>query len=1252
MAKNRGRRNAKAPQASDELALDDLDKVVGGTGFHVDTAFVAHAEADHAAIAASASHMQLDAAAVVAAQQSAAHAQSALDQAHATLASDQHLVATLPGQIQARDAHIATDHQQINNTQSILGADQHTLAAAQTSLTAAQGTQAHDAQQLQNDQNSLAYQLGLENVYNSQAASARAIVALDLGVFHNAGAAAAAGQIAAHDAALAQQAAQAVASLQTAINHDSVNLVGDANSVSHAQAVVTQDQAHVNADNQTLTAQQNALNSDAAQEAALRSQLAQAQHNIAGADQIAITQAEHALSQAQAAVTNAQAAVAADIPSVISAIDKWTGEASQQQLLDQITAIAAATPASQAAMTAEIAKLVTTGVLNADYAITTLTSLAAGQTNLQTTVNAEITGLVAAGVVGATHVIDVLTSARVGLGVADATVQAINGEVAALITSGQITAAGVCAELNHIAAAPGASTALQVSAASEAASLVAENLLTPAQVIQGFNSMNENSEAYWTVLGGLMANGNSALQSAAGQQAALLLHTEPASTVMGWIDHAVTSNGLTADQAVTALACIAEAAGNNAQVMSAISGELNTMIGRGDITGSQAMLDVIHLTNGLNMDLLSNLAQGDRSLQAAIGEALVLSGQSSQFYNVITSTALLHDPAETLAISLGVAAQATGSLQTAAEQTISTILSSGWVGWTATNTPQTHASLSQVAAVQVLGSVGAHADMQVQSIAANTIGKLAENAAPTMIMQTLFNTCPHTSDGLQFIGAALANMVAHGVSRTTVCDFVTGFVAGLGYNPSNWSQQVYGAATLSQADAETVFIDMAASGSAALRDTVASHLLSYGLQNDQTFLANHLADGLAQALLLKNVTSNFQSSTDILAHMANLETAFLQAHPGADAYALQCVSLAQLDLGLHAAMAATDAARATTPAGVTQQLNNLLGQINGSAATLGMVLTGCGMLQISQTSGAGINDNLNMAHQATIDYVMLEGVNTVGAALDGVAGVAVSYIQTGIDKGWDLATQKIPACGILKNEVIADPTNYQGYIDLYAQIYAAAAPTGIGVEVSLTSKLLTAGFESDAVNHVLGKTAAADCAFPFAMVAAGCTAITQAIAGVADYSMTNIVHTAISLGNVADDLAHGKSATDDATALGNGLLSLYTGGISVSQLTAATSDSDAMWSDIFHHRDASGDAAAFGHDMVSMVIDNPGVKAVTTAFENAFTSSAVTGPLGVVINQLTSAGNAIASTAESVGSAIASSAESVGSRLNPKSWIP
>jgi hypothetical protein len=426
---------------------------------------------------------------------------------------------------------------------------------------------------------------------------------------------------------------------------------------------------------------------------------------------------------------------------------------------------------------------------------------------------------------------------------------------------------------------------------------------------------------------------------------------------------------------------------------------------------------------------------------------------------------------------------------------------------------------------------------------------------------------------LSDFGDALANMVTHGFSAT---DAITAATHGL-----------------SPSDAQTVLVEMADTGSAALRGTVANSLLNYGLENNQTFMMNHLSDGLAQALMVQNIITNHVSSSGAMAELTSLENAYLHANPSADKGQVQAISMALFDLAVHAGLAENPTGTQATA------INNLLGQIN-TLPNLQLVLTGCGLLQVTQTSAAGLSDILNLSHQAIVDYVAANGGPDTG--LQAAADKASGYINTAVTASWDFLAAHNVMFGDLKNEVVADPTNYQGYIDVFSQIMGTVVAPGPGAIISGVSKAMTAAFESDAVQHALGAKAASLIAEPFAVINAGCTFLTQAVAGVVDYGVTNIAHGAIALGNLANDLAHGNTANAaaDAKALGDALLQNFTGGISLQQAETLGSDQGAMWNDIFHGDNPAGDAKQFGNDLLSTLENNPGVKAVETAFVNAF----------------------------------------------------
>ncbi len=997
-----------------------------------------------------------------------------------------------------------------------------------------------------------------------------------------------------------------------------------------------------------------------------------------------ITQAQEVatlLSLAQITDSKGQIAIAAELGHVtgvdlIAALQTnvTSHVLSADTALGVLAALASANTTLQSQVTTEVANLVRTSQVTADHAMSVLTGFAVAQPGTQAAVNAAITGLVAAGVTTAAHVVDVL--AHLAPGTPAAMQHAITEEIAALVSSGRITAATVCQTLSGFALNSAAT--MQAALGAEIAGLVTHGLIDPATALSSLlNNARSNASGYAVLAASMIANGNADLQHAAASQLVSTI-ANSAGSIAGWIDAAVTSHALTADQAVTALGNIAAAAPTNAAFTSMVTSEFNTLINRGDTTAAAAMLGVIHATTTPNIALLTTLANNNNAMFAGIGQALtsyaVEKGQTStQIFNLLSVTTSYYNPfaysygsshnqlpsGELLAIAVGMLATATGDLQANATTLLNSLLNVSTNGYSSNSSLQAFQAVPADlgTALAVLTQVGIHADGPLRATVMSAIDTLSDHLQGsgfgststvfnTSVLSGLLGAAGHTGDGLQFVADAVSALINHGQNGQAMLDFIAQSTHGVA---SYWGQAA-APALLAQGDALTLLTDLAAGISAPIRASIADTLLNnnYFGGNAQALMASHLSDGLAEAIIVAQIGRGLLDPAQGITTLTGLMNTFMHNNPTADASVLRNVSMAHLDLALHAAIGNALSAQAVQaaqnvsawshpdplPATYTGPLNTLLAQIN-STANLQTVLTGLGMLQMAQSTASGLNDVLNMAHQAIIDYTMAGAVSS-SSNPDAQAHASANAAGQFFVNGFDLLAAHWSAAGILKNEVMAHPDNYHAWIDLGSRLAGSKiASDGVGVmfgkyytAMSIGGGAMAALFESDAVVHALGKNEAAALAAPCEIGSAGCAGLSAMFSGMVNVGATSGADAAIGLFDVFSDIHSGKNASADAQKFGNNLLQLFSG-MQSSDVKNAGVDMAYMF---------TGDktaAANFGTDLGNMLYTN-------NAYMQAAAAAASTAA-GSIAHAASNFGSAVVGTALDLGNDLKKAADAMSS---------
>jgi len=411
----------------------------------------------------------------------------------------------------------------------------------------------------------------------------------------------------------------------------------------------------------------------------------------------------------------------------------------------------------------------------------------------------------------------------------------------------------------------------------------------------------------------------------------------------------------------------------------------------------------------------------------------------------------------------------------------------------------------------------------------------------------------------------------------------------------------------------------------------------------QTYLSQHLSDGIAEAIVVERVSRGQIAPSQAIATLDGAIDTFMKAHPTADRATLRCVAMAQLDIATHSAAAITKSqSLGNSPWGnsynpETGRLGDLQTQIN-TTANLQQVLTGLGALQLAQTTTGGSSEVSNMAHLAMLDYTQQTAKDPKSA--ESAAKAAAGFFTSGVDL---LASGEHPdkTAYILKNEVMAHPENYHSWINVGSslasgpivggllttvfspQSFFDAAATGpspatIFTLVKLSSGLLATAFEQDAVVNAFGKDGAMNLSGPPRMVNTACTALTDMVTGVVTVGATSAVDMSIGIYNTFKDIHEGKNATQSAQSMGNNMLQMFSGIQSYDVKDTSVSFGN-MWGDIFTGKDASSNASSFGTGLGNMLYTN-----------NAYMQAAQ--------NSLVASANSIAGTAVSYGNSVAGTA--------------
>ena len=963
----------------------------------------------------------------------------------------------------------------------------------------------------------------------------------------------------------------------------------------------------------------------------------------------------------------AQLAVGAELGKLLSPADAAARihesvvahRVSADTALSILSGLGQSSAAAQTAANAEVVQLVTSGQTTADHAMTALTTLAMNNTGTQSAVNGEIAALVAAKLTTADHAIEVL--AGLGAGASEAKQTAIEEEISALVAARHLTADQACNKL--CAMANTGAPAVQAFSGEIIASLVAHKLIDPNRAMQDVAaalappSRPWGTPAYWTVATSIMAEGNADLRNAAGYQASSMMRSygdNATNLMVSTIESATAADAMTGAQAATALGCVASQFTTNdpnrdytsRRFLEAIGQELGNLIAHHEVTASQAMLQVVHAQPYLSMPTLSALAGNNSNLQSGLGAALAIyaSEPGHSAFNVVS--AISQGNAGSVALWAGVAAYATGDLQKTAEETLSLVMFGGWSPQNGNQWPQHYNPMDQQSAMAAFTSIGMSDDARLKSIALREIGQMAANYGPDASMPYLIQCAGHSAAGQAFIGEAIAAMVANGADPKIVVAYVSGSDGG------SIGRHITGVPT---AEALNILQIAGDAGTGRLRAAIADAILDRNLvpaNQMQTYLSQHLSDGLAQAIIAERVARGEIPAESAISTLNSVVDTYMKANPAVDRANLTCVALAQLDLAVHVGSADAKSQDASNSGWGSYQsynpassrLDALQTQVN-TTDNLQKILTGLGMLQLAQTTKGASAEISNMAHVAMVDFTRLAAGGDQKKA-DMYAEKASLFYSTGID--FIAANNK--TFGILKNEVLVHPENYESWTSLGTQMVKSKVSSGLingaagmlGFEaaegeasfssqlklIKISSGLLAQAFEQDAVVNYLGKDGAMLISGPARMLNTGCSAISDMVNGIIKVGATSVIETSNNMYNTFKDIHEGRNATANAQAMGNSMLSLFSGvkAYDVKDTSVAFGN---MWGDIFTGKDASGDAQAVGSGLGNMLYTN-----------NSYMQAAQ--------NSLVSASHSVANTAVNFGNSVANVAPTVWSATS--SW--
>ncbi|UFW46082.1 MULTISPECIES: beta strand repeat-containing protein [Bradyrhizobium] len=403
-------------------------------------------------------------------------------------------------------------------------------------------------------------------------------------------------------------------------------------------------------------------------------------------------------------IASNQITASAAMSAIGAAVTSSVLTAAQAVTLLAYVAVPAPT-AVQNAATAEITTLLTSRAITADQVVGALASVfAGGTTAMQAFVVAEINGLVGANQITAIQAVsDIAAAVTAHVLTADQAVSLLNmlsatgstamqaaagAEIAALIGSASISTTNAVAAITHstntssVASIELAIVQLMNVAASGNASVRAEINADIAALI----SATFPADTAVTFLASLAASNNAALDNAVAGTILSLVGGGALSITSAIADvtQAVSTQAISADQAVALFASMLGAVGSNAINQAAIVTALGQLVS-GSLTLSAVMADIVTAVGGGQLTaaqaisaFISLIAGGSIGVQVAAGTeiaALIQTGAITASAAITAIGGLAS--AETFNILIGMAVSGNAATTSAAVADISTLVSPG-----------------------------------------------------------------------------------------------------------------------------------------------------------------------------------------------------------------------------------------------------------------------------------------------------------------------------------------------------------------------------------------------------------------------------------------------------------------------------------------------------------------------------------------------------------------------------------------------
>ena len=340
---------------------------------------------------------------------------------------------------------------------------------------------------------------------------------------------------------------------------------------------------------------------------------------------------------------------------------------------NQISSMVTAGALTSAKAMSDIAAAVSAKAITADQAAATLVALATvGDTTMQASAAAQIASMMNAGT---------LTAAQTAADVRSAiTAKVCNADQAIGLLAGVFHAAGT--------------SATQAAVAGQIGTLISSGTIGATQAMVDIGAAITAKTCTADEAVGLLlrvgAAGSPAVQAAVGAEIALLATgTMTVTQALADVGAAVSTKAITADQAVTLLACTA--AQGNALVQTKAIGQIAAMVSAGTVTAAQAAADVAAAVT--NAAMTADQGVTALALLGAVGNATLQSAAAGQLSTLIESgkisaaqamvdigaavTAKTCTADQAVALVVRLAASGAGTTQAAIGTEIATLISSG-----------------------------------------------------------------------------------------------------------------------------------------------------------------------------------------------------------------------------------------------------------------------------------------------------------------------------------------------------------------------------------------------------------------------------------------------------------------------------------------------------------------------------------------------------------------------------------------------